>query len=68
MEMLSDLLLRAAVALWRGGDTMAVVYATLIIKGVKTFEQVPAKQQEAVRTYLLALDLDQDGNPIPDAE
>lgn len=35
---------------------MAVVYATLIIKGKKTFAQVPDKLKEAVRDILIALE------------
>lgn len=43
---------------------MAVVYATLIVKGVKTFNDVPDSQKEAVRVILEALDVDVDGNPV----
>lgn len=35
---------------------MAVVYATLIIKGKKTFADVPDKLKEQVRGILTALD------------
>ncbi len=35
---------------------MAVVYATLIVKGKKTFADVPEKLQEQVRDILTALD------------
>ncbi len=35
---------------------MAVVYATLIVKGKKTFAQVPAKLQAEVRDILISLD------------
>ena len=35
---------------------MAVIYATLIIKGKKTFAQVPVKIQEQVRQVLIALE------------
>lgn len=35
---------------------MAVVYATLIIKGKKTFAEVPAKLKEQVRQILIDLD------------
>ena len=38
-------------------QTMAEVYATLIIKGVKTFDQVPAIIQSKVKAVLEALDL-----------
>lgn len=43
---------------------MSVVYASLIVKGIKTFAQVPEKQKEAVHNYLFALDLDDNGNPL----
>lgn len=36
---------------------MAEVYATLIIKGVRTFEQVPTIIQPKVKAVLEALDL-----------
>ena len=36
--------------------TMAVVYATLIIKGKKTFAQVPDKIKDQVREILIDLD------------
>lgn len=35
---------------------MAVVYATLIVKGKKTFADVPEKLKEQVRDILTALD------------
>ena len=38
-------------------NTMAVVYATLIIKGKKTIEQVPGLIREQVREILLDMDL-----------
>lgn len=36
---------------------MAIVYATLIIKGKKTFAQVPDKLKEQVREILIALEV-----------
>ena len=38
---------------------MAVIYATLIIKGKKTFEQVPIKIQEQVRQVLIDLECEE---------
>ncbi|SCY46240.1 hypothetical protein SAMN02910441_01527 [Ruminococcus sp. YE282] len=35
---------------------MAVVYATLIIKGKKTFAEVPARIKEQVKQVLIDLD------------
>lgn len=40
-------------------EIMAAVYATLIVKGLKTFEQVPAVVQPKVREILIALELDE---------
>jgi hypothetical protein len=37
-------------------DAMAVVYATLIIKGVKTIDDVPARIKEQVKAVLIDLD------------
>ncbi len=37
-------------------ETMIVVYATLIIKGRKTFSQVPETIKDEVRDYLIVLD------------
>lgn len=37
-------------------ELMATVYATLIIKGLKTFDQVPESQKEKVREILIALE------------
>lgn len=36
--------------------TMAVIYATLIIKGKKTFAQVPEKLKDQVREILVDCD------------
>ncbi|MNN54976.1 hypothetical protein D3C81_1698250 [compost metagenome] len=57
-------LLRWGMRLTRGGDIMSVVYASLIVKGVKTFAQVPVKLQPEVKSYLAAMDLDENGNPV----
>lgn len=37
-------------------EEMAVVYATLIIKGKKDFADVPARIKEQVKTVLINLD------------
>lgn len=37
---------------------IASVYATLIIKGAKTFEQVPNKIKEQVKQVLIELEVD----------
>lgn len=37
-------------------EQMAVVYATLIVKGLKTYAQVPEKIKEQVKEVLVALD------------
>ena len=51
--MLSDVL----IFLFRKeANTMAVIYAALIVKGKKTFAQVPAKLQAKVMEILVDLD------------
>ena len=37
-------------------DTMAVIYATLIVKGRKSFSQVPDKIKDQVRQVLIDLE------------
>ncbi len=51
-EFLLKLLLRKEV------KVMAVVYATLIIKGKKTLEQVPALIREQVKAILIDLEVE----------
>lgn len=41
----------------KGGEVMAVIYATLIIKGRKTFAQVPKILKEKVKERLTDLDM-----------
>ena len=55
MSRLRELLLK--ILLRKEVQTMAVVYATLIIKGKKTLEQVPAKLREEVEGILEALEV-----------
>lgn len=62
---LARLLVSGGLRLMRGGDTVSVIYALLIIKGLKTFAQVPVKLQPEVKSYLAASDLDESGNPLP---
>lgn len=38
---------------------VAVIYATLIVKGKKTFSQVPAKIKDQVRQVLIDLDCEE---------
>ncbi|RTE05544.1 hypothetical protein EJQ19_24975 [Paenibacillus whitsoniae] len=52
------------IAVLRGGDYMVTVYVTLIVKGYKTFAQVPVNLQPDVKTELAALDLGTDGKPL----
>lgn len=37
-------------------ETMAMIYVSLIIKGVKTFDQVPSTLSEQVRQILIDID------------
>ncbi|MDD9266042.1 CD1375 family protein [Paenibacillus sp. GCM10023248] len=43
---------------------MVTVYVTLIVKGYKTFEQVPVNLKPAVEAELAAMDLGTDGKPL----
>lgn len=51
-----------------GGDYVVTVYVTLILKGYKTFAQVPANLQPAVKSELEALGLGTDGKPLFEGE
>lgn len=48
--------LTAVMLLGKGVEAVAVVYATLIVKGVKTFADVPVMLKEQVKEILIALD------------
>jgi hypothetical protein len=43
---------------------MVTLYVALIISGRRTFSQVPTRFQVAVKEDLLALGLDENGDPI----
>lgn len=43
----------------KGEKDMDVVYATLIIAGLKTYADVPRVLKERVKNYLEAMDLDE---------
>ena len=53
MSFLREWLLK--ILLWKEVKVMAVVYSTLIVKGVKTLEQVPSLIREDVRMLLVDL-------------
>ena len=53
LRLLLFLLLRKEV------DTMAVIYATLIVKGRKTFRQVPDKIKDQVRQVQVDLECEE---------
>lgn len=53
MQMFNFLL---CLILGKGVKEMAVVYATLIIKGKKNFADVPARLKEQVKEILIDLD------------
>ena len=43
----------------KGGEIiMAIIYATLIIKGAKTFKDVPVTLKEQVRQVLIDLEME----------
>lgn len=48
--------LATVILLGKGVEAVAVVYATLIVKGVKTFADVPVMLKEQVKEILIALD------------
>lgn len=56
MSFLRELLLK--ILLWKEVNVMAVVYATLIVKGLKTLEQVPALIKTQVEEILTALEVE----------
>lgn len=55
MSRLREWLLKAL--LRKEVQTMAIVYATLIVKGKKTLEQVPARLREEVEDILETLEV-----------
>lgn len=56
MNVLRELMLK--ILLKKEVDVMAVVYATLIIKGKKTIDQVPAILREEVKQILKDLEVE----------
>lgn len=56
MSVLRELMLK--ILLKKEVDVMAVVYATLIIKGRKTIEQVPAIIRDEVKQILKDLEVE----------
>lgn len=56
MSVLRELMLK--ILLKKEVDVMAVVYATLIIKGRKTIDQVPAIIRDEVRQILKDLEVE----------
>lgn len=61
---LARLLIRWAVALMRGGETMLVVYVMMIHKGLIKLEQVPAGSRDKVAEALEVGDMDSNGNIV----
>ena len=56
MSILREFLLR--LLLRKEVNVMAVVYATLIVKGLKTLEQVPSLIKSQVEEILVALEVE----------
>lgn len=56
MSILREFLLR--LLLQKEVNVMAVVYATLIVKGLKTLEQVPSLIKSQVEEILVALEVE----------
>lgn len=59
-----NMLIQLLLTLLKGGNDMVTVYTTLIIRGYKTFQQVPVNLQPAVEAELAAMDLGTDGKPL----
>lgn len=57
MRIIRELVLKLLLILYKEDTTMAVVYATLIIKGLKTIDDVPSIIRDQVREYLEALEI-----------
>lgn len=57
-------MLRIILFIMKGGEIMVDMYVALILNDRRTFLQVPTKYQTAVKADLLALGLDENGNPI----
>ncbi len=64
MNVISRLLLRLLLKSMKGGVTVVIVMASLIIYGDITFEQVPTSSQKAVKDRLEILGYDTDGKPL----
>ena len=57
MRIIRELVLKLLLILYKEDTTMAVVYATLIIKGLKTIDDVPSIICDQVSEYLEALEI-----------
>lgn len=55
MNILRELMLK--ILLRKEAETMAVIYATLIVKGKKTIDQVPAIIRDEVKAILRDLEV-----------
>lgn len=61
---LGRLLIRWAVSLMRGGDTMLAVYVMMIHKGLIKLEQVPVGSRDKVAAVLEVAEMDENGNIV----
>lgn len=61
---LAQLLIRWAVALMRGGDTMLAVYVMMIHKGLIELDSVPVQSRDKVAAALEAAGMDENGNIV----
>lgn len=52
----------------KGGIDMVTVYVTLIVKGYKTFSQVPEVLKNPVKNELEVLGLDENAKPLDNLE
>lgn len=64
MRWLNNAILRLLLKLNGGEKDMVALYALLIMKGLRTFESVPANLKPDVSAHLRAMELDEDGKPL----
>ncbi|PRR85944.1 hypothetical protein CLLU_09720 [Clostridium luticellarii] len=56
--------LKLIINILKGDINMVDLYVCLIVNNRRSFAQVPTKFQDAVRTDLTAIGLDENGNPV----
>lgn len=64
MRTVKNCIIKLLLTMIGGEKDMVALYALMIMKGMRTFESVPANLQPAVLEYLTAMELDQEGKPL----